>query len=261
MQIIVHPVDVLGFQVTMDVLFLIFGIILCSVTIARGCNMTAINECIPILSQGTDIDMLNDGISAIPSAQQLKKMCSMLGAYEACYRPKAAECVNDVVYTMTFGTIEKTIDYLCVEGFKDILSYETCWNKTAVTEGTKRCHDKQNSDIRDLRLNPGDKSKMKEKWCEILENTTSCVETTIVSNCGEAPACIMRTMLDRALTGLSGLMKCTLPTPCNITDISTNTPTSGVIVITQTTEPSAAQSPHGVFILSIVFILLNFLLV
>ena len=42
----------------------------------------------------------------------------MLGEYEACYRPKAALCVNDVVYTMTFGTIEKTIDYLCVEGFE-----------------------------------------------------------------------------------------------------------------------------------------------
>ena len=45
------------------------------VPIANGCNMTAINECIPILSQGTDIDMLNDGISAIPSATQLRKMC------------------------------------------------------------------------------------------------------------------------------------------------------------------------------------------
>ena len=42
----------------------------------------------------------------------------MIGDYEACYKPKAAECVNDVVYTMTFGTIEKTIDYLCVEGFE-----------------------------------------------------------------------------------------------------------------------------------------------
>ena len=37
--------------------------------------MTAINECISILSQGTNIDMLNDGISAIPSAEQLKKIC------------------------------------------------------------------------------------------------------------------------------------------------------------------------------------------
>ena len=39
-------------------------------------------------------------------------------------------------------------------------------------------------------------------------------------------------------------------TPCNTTDISTDRP--GVIVITQTTEPSAAATCHGVLILLLV---------
>lgn len=40
-----------------------------------------------------------------------------LADFKACYQPKAAECNNDVIFSMTFGTVEKTIDYLCVEGF------------------------------------------------------------------------------------------------------------------------------------------------
>ena len=43
--------------------------------------MTAINECIPILSKGTDIDMVNEGISAIPSADQLKNICGLVTPY------------------------------------------------------------------------------------------------------------------------------------------------------------------------------------
>jgi hypothetical protein len=41
-----------------------------------------------------------------------------MGDFKACYKPKAAECSGDVVFSMTFGTIENTIEYLCVEGYQ-----------------------------------------------------------------------------------------------------------------------------------------------
>ena len=41
-----------------------------------------------------------------------------MGDFKTCYKPKAAECSGDVVFSMTFGTIENTIEYLCVEGYQ-----------------------------------------------------------------------------------------------------------------------------------------------
>jgi len=37
--------------------------------------------------------------------------------FKACYKPNAAACKDDVIFTMTFGTVENTVDYLCLEAF------------------------------------------------------------------------------------------------------------------------------------------------
>ncbi|XP_045189393.2 uncharacterized protein LOC123546845 [Mercenaria mercenaria] len=196
-----------------------FGLILLK-EMANACNMTAVNECTEILSRSSDASVITDGISAIPTVDQLQKLCGALGEFKACYQPKAAECRRDVVFSMTFGTIENTIEYLCVEGYQDILQYATCWNQTEVIEESTKCHIKQNQMISSLHSQQKagnlNSTAMRGYWCNILDNTTACMREGVVSRCGNEAGCIMHTMMSRALKGLSSLMKCPAPVSCQL---------------------------------------------
>lgn len=188
--------------------------------LTSACDLAAVNGCMEILSRNSQTTMVTDGISAIPTIEQLKKLCGALDEFKRCYTPKAAECRRDMVFSMTFGTIENTLEYLCVEGYTDILEHATCWNQTAVIKGSTRCQQIQNTMINTLQSHQMagllNTTTMRIKWCEVLQNTTSCMRQTVESKCGPEPGCIMHAMMSKALKGLSGLMKCPAPTPCNL---------------------------------------------
>ena len=63
-----------AFRISCSGFILAYPLII-SASLVRSCDLSAINQCILILGNGTDIDMVGGGIAAIPSAEQLKKMC------------------------------------------------------------------------------------------------------------------------------------------------------------------------------------------
>ncbi|XP_052770743.1 brevican core protein-like [Mya arenaria] len=126
---------------------------------------------------------------------------------------------------MTFGTVENTVDYLCVEAFDEILQYASCWNQTEVTSSTTDCHVVQAEMISDLqsRSSQFNAADMRSQWCQILKNTTDCMSGAVDARCGHAPACIMRRMMGRALRGLASLMKCPKLPECSLEPPVTDT--------------------------------------
>ncbi|KAL4231258.1 hypothetical protein ACF0H5_008839 [Mactra antiquata] len=195
--------------------YVLFGLCLFIQDCSCACNPTAVIECTSILSKSTDSNMTLDGITAIPAVDQLKKLCGAMSSFKACYIPKSKECTKDLSFSMTFGTIENTIEYLCVEGYDAILEHASCWNQTEVTAETTFCHMDQNRMTADLLTQQKsgvlEPTELKDLWCQILDNTTTCMQRAVSTRCGEVPGCIMRTMMTRALKSLAGLMQCTSP--------------------------------------------------
>ncbi|KAK3587470.1 hypothetical protein CHS0354_003602 [Potamilus streckersoni] len=240
------------------------------VSMVRGCNLQLIKECVNILSTpGTDM-LKADDLAAIPSTLQLSRMCVKVDEFRTCYEPNVANCTNDLVFSMTFGIIQKTTDYLCVEGHDDIIRHDTCWNKTEVKEKTTACHTDLNNRIASLRQEQMsttalDASELKLVWCDLVTRIRNCMGKAVYDHCGLTASCVIETMMDRALGDLANLMKCERVPVCTIqsgiTDISTvGTTNSDRAVIDSANrmdKPSGGairlRTPEAFFLISFIF--------
>ncbi|KAL5015997.1 hypothetical protein ScPMuIL_005586 [Solemya velum] len=179
------------------------------VKLTNGCDFDAVSECASLLSQNTDV-MQSDGLAAIPSSQQLTEICSVLDEFRACYKPNLPTCRMNPFFTLTFGTVERTVDYLCGDGFEVILKYESCWNRSDVINATKTCYNTQVRDIRHLermmsRMKP---TVLSQTFCRILTNAKLCMRSAVGDKCGAEAANVIETILKRTFVEVVTIMGC-----------------------------------------------------
>ncbi|KAL5017633.1 hypothetical protein ScPMuIL_007222 [Solemya velum] len=173
-----------------------------------ACDLNGVQRCAADL-QSKSVGMQVAGISSMPTKRQLDTVCSLLGKFRECYRPKIAGCGNDAAFQLMFGLVGNTVDFLCEEGYNDIIKYETCWERKDVTDSMNACAKATSDAMTETRQHThSSESQMAITFCSILKTAEDCMEIGVREKCGKEPGNLVRRMLSRIYRGLHDIMSC-----------------------------------------------------
>ncbi|XP_061194772.1 uncharacterized protein LOC133202923 [Saccostrea echinata] len=210
---------------TSEIIYLIFIFITLSEggEILTTCDLVGLNLCAWKLGQNISREY-NGELSAMPSPEQVALLCRFRPEYKLCYQGKLAACSLNLVYLATLGTTQTTADFLCGEGYRDLMRHNACWEKPLVLNTTNQCNKDYATSAQSLlnkNKNPEMSSAETETWCSIINTSNTCMYDTVLENCDVDAATFVLKMMQKAMTKLVSFLKCQgVESFHNISDLS-----------------------------------------